>query len=371
MIKKILYFFAVFVLIFFIGFFAVDLVSAQSVGIRISPTIIDEIVDPGEIFNDVVKVANESDTPKVMYVYLRDFKADGESGKPKIFAPGMEKGYYLASWIEITDEAIEFNPYEEKIIPFTVRVPADIGPGGYYGAVYFGTVPPRLQLDSEEKGAGMSIAQQNGTLILLKVSGDVNEEAQVREFNTDKNFYNTPYQVNFLIRIENKGNVHVKPFGTISINNMFGKEVAKIVVNEEGGNILPDSIRRFETAWEGKNGFGRYEANLGLTYGVAVDKGGQGNQTLFSPKYFWIIPWRIIIPSLLGVVIIAAFFMLMLKLYKNKAVKSAMEQAGMRNVRYVKKYQGPSPVFHFSMILLITLIVLFLIIAGIYFIFFA
>jgi len=371
MTKKVINFFAVLALIFFLWFFYADLVSAQSIGIRISPTIIDELVDPGQVVNGQIKVANESDTPKEMYVYLKDFRADGESGKPKLIAPGSEKGYYLASWIEITGEAIQFKPYEEKTIPFIIKLPSDIGPGGYYGAVFFGTVPPRLQLDSEEKGAGMSIAQQNGTLILLQVSGEVHEEAWVREFNTDKNFYSTPYQVNFLIRIENKGNVHVKPFGTININNMFGKEVAKIVVNNEGGNILPDSIRRYETIWEGKNGFGRYEANLGLTYGIAVDRGGQGMQSLFAPKYFWIIPWRIIIPVLLGIVMAAAFFMLLLKLYKNKAVRKAMEQAGMRKVRYVKKYQGPSPVFHFSIILLITLIVLFLIITGIYFIFFA
>ena len=371
MTKKVINFFAILVIILFIGFFAVEAVSAQSIGIRISPTKIEELVDPGQEVTGQIKVANESDIPKVMYVYLKDFKSDGESGRPKLIAPGSEKGYYLASWISITGEAINFEPFEEKVVPFTIKLPSNIGPGGYYGAVFFGTVPPRLQLNSEEKGAGMSIAQQNGTLILLQVKGDVHEEAQVREFNTDKNFYSAPFQANFLIRIENKGNVHVKPFGTININNMFGKEVAKIIVNEPGGNILPDSIRRFESSWEGKDGFGRYEANLGLTYGVATKDGGQGKQSLFARKYFWIIPWKIIIPALLGIVIVVSFFMLLLKMYKNKAVRSAMEKAGMRNVRYVKKYQGPSPVFHFSMILLIILIVLFIIITGIYFIFFA
>jgi len=353
------------------GFLLGNCVLAQSVGIKISPVRIEEIVEPGQTLLQQLKVTNESNIPKTLYVYLRDFKAEGESGKPKLIVPGSEEGYFLASWVDITTEGMEFGPREQKVIPFKINVPADAGPGGHYGAILFGTKPPKLQLDSEEKGAGMSIAQQTGGLVLLQVKGDVIEEARIREFATDKDFYSTPFNVNFLIRIENLGNVHIKPHGAIKVKNMFGREVTIIRVNDKGANVLPNSIRRFVTSWEASNGFGRYTASLGLTYGTPADVGGQGKQTLYTEKYFWIIPWRIIIPTLLGLIFVSALFILLLRLYKNKAVRRAMEQAGLGHVRYVKKYQGPSPAWHFSLILLIVFIVLFLIVAAAFFIFFA
>ena len=92
---------------------------------------------------------------------------------------------------------------------------------------------------------------------------------------------------------------------------------------------------------------------------------------MYTEKEFWIIPWRIIIPGMLGLIFFSAVFVLLLKLYKNKAVKKAMEQAGLRNVRYVKKYQGASPTLHFAIILLIVLIILFVVISASYFLFFA
>lgn len=344
---------------------------AQPIGIKISPVRIEDLVDPGQVFNETIKVKNDSSIAKTLFVYLRDFKAEGESGQPKLIAPGTEKGSYLAAWINITNEGIDFGAREEKEIEFSVAVPANVGPGGYYGAILFGTEPPRIHVDGEDKGAGMAIGQQTGCLLLLRVKGDVLEEARVREFTTDKNIYGTPFDVNFLLRIENVGNVHIKPYGSITVTNMFGKEVGSIRVNEGGSNVLPNSIRRFETAWSGKNGFGRYKADCALTYGTKVDLGGQGMQSLFSEKNFWIIPWNIIIPVLLGLIIILALFILLLRLYRNKAIKKALEQAGLRRTRYVKKYQGPSPAMHFSLILLVVFIILFLLIGSIYLIFFA
>lgn len=369
--KKYNYFIAFFVFLIGLFFISANIVSAQAVGIGVSPVKIEDIVNPGEIVKETITVKNNSDTAKTLYIYLKDFKADGESGQPKLIVPGTEEGYYLASWIDITNEGIDFLPREEKDITFKINVPAETGPGGYYGAIYFGTKPPQLNIEGEDKGAGMAIGQQTGSLILLQVSGDVIEESLIREFSTDKTFYSTPFEVKFLIRIENLGNVHVKPLGNMVVKNMFGKEIAGIVINESGGNVLPNSIRRFSEIWNGTNGFGKYTAEIGLSYGTSASQGGVGKKSMFSIVTFWIIPWKIIIPAGLSIVFLIALTVLFLKFYKNKAVKRAMQQAGMGHVRYVKKYQGTSPTAHLAMVLIIVFLVLFLLIGGIYLLFFS
>lgn len=345
---------------------------AQIVGIKVSPVKVEEIVDPGQVLEEHLKVSNESDQPKTFYVYLRDFKAEGESGQARLISPGSEEGYFLASWINAPTEGIDFAPGEERVISYTISVPPETGPGGYYGAIVMGTEPPKLQGTNEDKGAGIAVAQQTASLILLRVKGDVFEEAKVREFNTNKRFYSTPFDVNFTVRIENAGNVHVKPYGTIAITNILGKEVKLIRVNEKGGNILPGSTRNFtDMGWSGANGFGRYKATLGLTYGASTDEGGQGKSSLIAGLYFWIIPWKIIIPVFLTLFLLSGLFFLFLRLYRNKAIRRAMEQAGMGHVRYVPKFEGPSPTLHLFLILLIVFIILILIAGGAYLLFFA
>ncbi len=373
MIKKNnVYFLAIFVLALFFYFSNIVFAQAQSVGIKISPIILEELVDPGQVISRQLKITNQSDTSRRFFVYLRDFGAEGETGQAKLLPPGTDYGYTIASWIDITSEGIDFGPREEKIVDYQIRVPKNVGPGGYRGAILFGTEPPRLQVESEDKGAGMSIAQQAASLILLQVKGDIDEEASIREFNTDKDYYSTPFKVDFLVRIENTGNVHVKPHGAIKIKNMFGKEVAVIRVNEQGGNILPNSIRRFlDINWEGKNAIGKYTATLGLTYGTDVNSGGQGKSSLVGTKTFWIIPWRIIIPTVLTILFILAFSFLLLRIYRNRAVKRAMESAGLGHVKYVKKYQGPSPTLHLGMILFTSFIIMLLIVGLIYIFFIA
>lgn len=369
--KKLLFFLAIF-LFFFV---AVDIAQAQSsVGIKISPVKIEEMVDPGEVFKSQIKVTNEASESRIFYVYLRDFKSEGESGMAKLVIPGTEEGYYLASWIDVNREGIELLPGQEEAVPFTVNIPENIGPGGYFGAIILGTEPPRIQQQNEEKGAGMAIAQQTASLLLLRVKGDVLENAHIREFNTDKDFYGTPFVIDFLIRIENSGNVHIKPHGAISIKNMFGKEVRVLKINEKGGNILPRSIRRFsENIWEGTGAFGKYTATLGITYGVSADEGGQGKSSLVAIKTFWIIPWRIIIPVFLILLFISGIFILLIKLYKNKAVKKAMQKAGISQAEYARQsgVQGASPALHLGVILVIVFVIMFFMLTVFYFLFFS
>ncbi len=367
--KVLIIFFSV--VLFLAVFTAGNYANAESVGIRISPIKTEETVNPGDVLNRFIKVKNDSNAPTTLYAYLRDFNAEGEDGKARLISPGAEPGPYLSSWLDIISEGIEFEAGEEKIINFNINVPASAGPGGYYGAVVFGTEPPKISGSSEERGAAMSIAQQTASLILIQVIGDVDERADIREFSTKKQFYSLPFSVEFLTRIEDTGNVHIKPRGEIKITNMFGKDVATINFNDKGSNILPNSIRRFEDVWAGKRGFGKYQASLILSFGTSADEGGQGKQTLYQEIYFWILPWKIIIPVLLSLIFLIILISLLLKFYKNKAVKNAMRQIGVMQARYGGKNYNPTFKLHLTIVITIFILLIFLIGVIIYFIFFA
>ncbi|MBU4217257.1 DUF916 domain-containing protein [Candidatus Parcubacteria bacterium] len=357
-------------------FLQTDFVKAQNaseVGIKISPVRVEELVEPGQVLQREIKVTNSSDIPKTLFAYLKDFRAneDDESGTPRLIKPGTETGNFVASWIEITDQGMDFKPGEEKTVSFVIRVPDNVGPGGYYGGVFFGSEAPKIDVNSPDKGAGMSIAQQAGSLVLLQVKGEVDERADVREFNTNKDFYGTPFDVEFAIRIQNSGNIHIKPLGEIRIENMFGKEVKIIDVNNGGGNVLPNSKRKFTEHWKDDFGFGKYTAKLGLSYGTSASNGGQGKQSIYIEKDFWIIPWKIVGPVLISLIITLLIFFFIIKFYKDRAVRGAMQRAGVTNAKISKARRGTSPTAHMGMVLLVVFIVVFLIVSAVYFFFLA
>lgn len=346
-------------------------VNGQEVGIKISPIKIDELVKPGDVLKRTLKVTNTSSDPKTFYLFLSDFVADGESGKALLVTAGSSE-IGMSGWVDISPQGYDFAAGQEIEIPFTIKVPENVAPGGYYGALEVGTQPPKINIEGEDKGAAMSMAQRAACLLILQVAGEVNEDADIREFISDKTFYGTPFDVKFIERIENKGNTHIKPQGAINIKNMFGKNVSIIRVNENGSNVLRKSVRKFEQEWTDKMAFGRYKAILGLTYGTESSLGGQGKKTLYAERVFWIFPWKIIIPVMLALLLIGAFMAFLLNLYKNKAIKRAMEQLGARQRPYSKNFARRSTndnnlILKLSIIaVLVTIIIL-----VIYFVFFA
>lgn len=357
--------------VFLFGFCGDQLpAQAQEIGIKISPVKIDELVKPGQVMERSVKVTNTSPIAKSFYLYLSDFEADGELGQARLIPAGTSD-IGLSSWVNISSQAYDFAPGEVREISFKISVPADAAPGGYYGAVEFGTEPPKVKIEGQDKGAAISMAQRTACLILLQVAGEVNEDAEVREFTSDKTFYGTPFDVKFTVRIENKGNNHLKPQGSINIYNLLGKNVGVVRINASNANVLRNSIRKFEEDWSGTMAFGRYKAKLGLSYGTEANLGGQGKKTLYTEYVFWIMPWKIIVPAVLILLLIGLFIAFLLNLYKNKAIKKAMEQMGARQRTYSKSYPRRAADANRVVRLSIMMILGIIIILVLYFIFFA
>lgn len=348
-------------------------------GIKISPLIYEKTVVPGEVRDESLKVTNIATYDKTLKLLVKDFKAEGEEGRAKLFEPGTEEGNYLSAWIIASTTTFRFKANEEQEIKFQVKVPANAGPGGYYGALVMGTIPGDVEVQSEDKGAGISIAEQTAALLLFRVAGEVEEEALIKDFKTDKQIYPTPANVEFLTRIENSGNVHVKPYGWIEVKNMFGETKQKIEFNKKLANVMPKTFRKYKNGWEAKTGFGRYTASIVLNYGVSTSQGGEGVSSLTTETVFWIIPWKIVVPIILSLLLLIIGMALLVKFYKNKAVKKALEEIKaavgpeIDGKEITGAIKGPKSGGGFNAFLLAIFILAFILVisALVFFIFFA
>lgn len=355
-------------LFIFIILFCLPLVKPASAdGIKVSPSIVEKTIAPGEVFAQAISITNESPSNMRIYIFLRDFTADGEDGSPKLLVPGSSQGSYMSSWIsDYEAKGVDIPAGASHNFNFKIAVPKDVGPGGYYGALVFGTKAEDIRLNSGDKGAASAISQQAGALLLLQAPGNANESASIRDFFTDKSVYNMPFNVNFTTRVENQGNVHIKPRGIVQISNMFDKEVATVKINDIGANVLPKSIRKFNSSWSDKTGFGRYKATLAMTYGMSIENGGNGQQSLTSVLFFWVIPWKIVGYISFVLLLISLVIYLLLRYYKKQAMAIATKEIGFNNMHHQQMpVQGPSR--HLSVMLAIVLMLLLILLAVVIF----
>ena len=158
-------------------------------------------------------------------------------------------------------------------------------------------------------------------MFFLRIEGDIEEVGTVREFRALDAFVGVP-DVTLSLRFENKGNVHLQPKGDIIITNMWGTERGRIPVNYRSnfGNVLPQSIRDFTFSWRTDfkvTDIGRYKALATLAYGV------DGIKSVDAVAYFWVIPVKATLITLLVLGIFITLITLMVRAYIRRVLSLA------------------------------------------------
>lgn len=299
-------------------------------GLRLSPAFHEERVDPGSVYTHSVTVTNISNVDRTYYLLTEDIEGVNENNEP-IFSENVPTAYQLSKWVTLPAESIDIKAGETRSIPFAIRVPQNASPGSHFGGIFFDLEPPKLRT------VGTGIGIRVGTLLSLRISGEVQEELVVREFSTDKFVYSEPTVI-FDTKMENLGNVFMRPAGFLEITDMFGVKVANITLNEDSAGIFPESERIFKTTWEyDKLAFGRYQAVVSIGYGV------EGSQrTIFNTVSFWVLPMKPLLTVLGGLFGVFIVLYIAVRYYIRKKIN---EMSGGRRADaevYARRYQKSS-----------------------------
>jgi len=259
-----------------------------SVVLSVSPTLFDMTAGPTQEWSSTIRVINANEFPLQIYTDIVNFEPTGESGQGSLVPVMTDQvdGATLAQWITIDQEAVLIPAEQTVSIPFTITVPEEAPPGGHFAAILIGT----RSFGDSPGAAQVETSQVVTSLVFLRVAGDIVEAGQIRDFTTSRLITESP-EMDFSIRFENTGNVHLQPQGNITITNMWGKERGVLPINQNSqfGNVLPESIRQYTFSWAGDWSFadiGKYSAELTLGYG------DQRTQFANSAATFWVIPWR-------------------------------------------------------------------------------
>lgn len=291
---------------------------AQSNGLGVSPKE-SFTMHAGQSATNSLFLSNLNKTQQLtVRISIVDFVAADESGTAKLLQASdqPQTPYSLKPYISMPD-VVTVPAGQNKQVPFTIKLPANVGAGTYYSAVEYTTT-------TGNNPQNVSLSASTATLLFINVPGQVSELMTLQDFGfTQDNtlgskiksvFHKQPEY--FAFKIKNSGNVAESPVGSIIIRNIFGKTVAHLdSANPKSQVALIGQTRRFTgcnpisgaaeklpldsncTPLKLRPGF--YTATLAVFYG----QNGQQTRQIGATAHFWYLPWSTVI--LLIIVLIA------------------------------------------------------------------
>lgn len=269
-------------------------------GLRVSPVRSDITIKPGQTQTINVTATNITTTEANLQAIINDFTANSdESGQPALLLiPNQFASSHSLKRFVKPIPSFVLKPGQQKTIPVTITVPADASGGGYYGSVRFAPA------GSNGIDKTVTLAGSVGSLILLKVPGNIKElvtvaSFDVRQGDAPKSLFFSNKDINAQIRFQNEGNVQEAPFGKILLKDRSNKLLGEYEINDVDprGNVLPDSIRKFNVPLNKVGKFGMYKVVGNFGYGT-------NGQLLSVSSTFYIIPFTLILAFLVVVALL-------------------------------------------------------------------
>lgn len=294
----------------------------SSNGMEVSPVRTDLVMQPGQSKNITVYVRNVTNGTEVLKVIKNDFDAKDETGAPSLLLNGEANPRHGLKKYMTTTDIITIPKGKQKAVDVNIKLPKDVAGGGYYGAVRF--APTTSSSNATNSNAdNVSLAGSVASLILVRVPGNINEDLQIAGFAAGKKdggtgtIFSSGKDLQAVVRFRNAGNVQEQPFGKIVLKK-GNKTINTYEINNvtPPGNVIPDSIRRFNVDLQNKVGsFGKYTLVGNFGY-------GENGQLLSASTTFFVIPLYMIIGVIVLILLIIGFIFF-LKNYKKRVLKSA------------------------------------------------
>lgn len=219
-------------------------VSAQTLGLSISPPIDEIMIIPGKEVTQTFTITNDG-VDGMASIYIIPFKAQGENGNVALDEKNtVDSSSPYASWFSITSPV---NSFGEKFylagggrqdIIIKISPPSSANQKDYYFTLLY-------ELDNQIPGGitpqGPTNQARIGANLLISLSKDGNPEKKINilEFSAPK-IIDSLGKLTFNIRISNEGSYFFKPQGQITIKPTFGDSETLTIAPL---NIISNSVR--------------------------------------------------------------------------------------------------------------------------------
>lgn len=175
-------------------------------------------------------------------------------------------------WVHLAQTTATLAPYESRQFVYTVTLPKDAAPGGYYYSLFAST---------STTSGGTTNTVQAASLLYLTVKGDMTYDFAVS--NPSIPAVVTGPSIKYSFDVTNTGNVHYFAMVSAAVDGLFYHDAP----NGTSQLLMPGAVRRISASINSPLLPGIYK----LTYTIAPDHG----QALTKSQFFIHAPlWSII-----------------------------------------------------------------------------
>ena len=227
--------------------------AANASAITIGPSRFEVSLPPGEVAGADYYVQNETD------------EAFHVSVEPENW---LKEAYFygdlaIEDWVTLDAYEFDLQPKEIKKLKLTITVPKD-RTGELVAQIFFTSVTGR----AEGAQAG-GVRARIGAVLYVAVKGTEVVDAHVRNITIGRESVNGEEKIKIGVNVRNNGNIHLRPTGTVLIQDVEGKEVAELKLMS-GLSVLPRKERTYYAYWnESKEG--NYKIFAAVDYGKIFD----------------------------------------------------------------------------------------------------
>lgn len=255
-------------------------------------------LNPGDTVTRAIYVTSRVPGSTTFNIGVEDIKGTRDADQPVLIMDGEMGPYSGKSLIVPAIDKVTLQFGQRITIPVTITIPLDTPPGEYDSSILVSNEPDAVSTGNASAAQGSTrIISRLGTLIFIRVNGQAKESGNLDDLKIkgpSKLFYDHG-PLTFQILFNNDGNVHLVPYGTVTIKNMVGQVVGQLPVDAYFS--LPDSLRSREVTWDRSVLLGRYTATVHLERGY----GGLSDDKTIA---FWVLPWKILVGIFAGIFIL-------------------------------------------------------------------
>ncbi len=251
-------------------------------GLQIFPLRSRPTLSPGDTSTGKVTVKNDTDQLMSVDISVERFKVTDEDYN---YSFSEDRN---TEWVRIADKSLNLQKRESKEVAYSLAIPADASPGGYYFSIMASS-------QNQPSSTNFKEIRRVASLIYLEVSGDLTRQVNLLGF--DSPWFVTQREVSIDTRLANQGNSHHSARTKQYFESIFGQQSS---ILQKDGLILPGTIRKLSSSLKAPWLPGIYQ----LAVEFSPPQGGQVQVKRQTILYLPVWSWFVCLGLLVGLVIL-------------------------------------------------------------------
>jgi len=251
----------------FISLFIVLVITSRTgaatpgLSITMTPSSTEIHAAPGSSAEEDFTIVNQGTTSYPVLLTVAPYRVEGTAYDPQFtLLPGVTDA---SSWIHFTDTTSPtLGINQSATLNYTLDVPADTAPGGYYAVIFAETNPTASD-------SGITPHNRVGNIIYITVDGPVESKGTLESPLKDIPAFIWGSQADLGLLVSNTGGVHFITKAHMTVTSLLGRT---LFTGEFERYVLPQTQRLVSATWKNLPPIGIYKLDRNATIAGSLQK---------------------------------------------------------------------------------------------------